>query len=266
VGEAHIIKLPTNYYYICFRICKKIQRFTLSVLRDNNSERGTTFECRLEHNSELVTIIDSVRKFDITRYYGFEMHHFEETKAFNIALAYANDGFLLGLKWLCTENNFVSDIYAIWGVSLYAARRGHLDILKWLKDEKEFKYWKIGELMKYAIIGGSIPVFLFVLDIKKNNLYNSKIKYLIFINKIVNNNNYEIRNGDIESNYFAYSLIGNNLNMVEYIFEQGYEAKMNYFYYLLGQLNNGSDKNITIKDMLDEKIIIFLKGKGLNVE
>jgi hypothetical protein len=58
------------------------------------------------------------------------MRHFEETKAFDITLACANDGFLLGLKWLCAENAFVLNIYVIWGVSLYSAMRGYLDILK----------------------------------------------------------------------------------------------------------------------------------------
>jgi hypothetical protein len=41
---------------------------------------------------------------------------------------------------------------------------------QWLKDIQKFEQCKISKLMKYAIIGGFIPVFLSALNIKKYEL------------------------------------------------------------------------------------------------
>jgi hypothetical protein len=256
--ELIIIKLLTNYCYICFRICKKISAFTSSILKNEK-----TGGANLEYFSELERFINDSIETDIELYYGFKMHPRKITRKNNIALVYANDGFLSGLKWLCTENAIESDIYTIWGISFYAARKGHLNILKWLKNEKEFKYWKIGQLIKYAIIGGSVPTFLFVLDIKKDNIDNFKMKAFKFTQKIVNVDRCIIRHLDTESNYFYYSMIGNNPDMVEYIFKQGYETKMVHFYDKLEYFKKKYNKKITIRDILDEKIILFLEKKSI---
>jgi hypothetical protein len=258
--ELIITTLPMKYYYICFRICKKISTFTSFILKNKKVEKANLY--RLLKSEEF---INNFIKIDIFPHHEFEMHYRKQTKKFHIALAYANDGFLSGLKWLCTENAIESDIYAIWGISFYAASRGHLYILKWLKDEKEFKYWKIDQLIKYAIIGGSVPTFLFALDIKKDNTDNFKMKAFKFTQKIVNVNHCIIHHFNTESKYFYYSLIGNNPDMVKYIFKQGYETRMDYFYDRVEYFKKKINKEITIRDILDEKIILFLKKEGLYI-
>jgi hypothetical protein len=111
--------------------------------------------------------------------------------------------------------------------------------------------------MQYAIIDGSIPALSFVLNIKKDNVDRNKLKSLESTNEIIDKNGGVVLYNDKKSNYFYFSLIGTNFNMIKYIFKQGYEPFMAFKYNIIERLSEESKKEVTIRGILNKKKYCF---------